>query len=103
LDQQRDVCVDDVCGRGAREQLPDPAPAGWVERSDLDPVQQARKVGLTGTATPNLPDDRAAGAHGNPLPLCDEQQRSHPSTPPVDCDQAARVEHDGHLSVRWPT
>lgn len=74
-DQQAQMPLDHVGGRGATEQASHTPPGSLVQRRRLDPGQHPGEVGLSPVAAPHLTNDRRAGTDRHRIVLGDTKQR----------------------------
>jgi hypothetical protein len=96
LSEQRDVGVDYVAGLTRTQQLSDWHTRNSVQRSDFNAPQQPGKIGLPGTAAPDLADYGRAGQNGSVVERRTLKDRTDLMIPPLDCNQSASVEDNSH-------
>jgi hypothetical protein len=96
LSEQRDVGVDYVAGLTRSEQLPDSQTRNSVQRSDFNAPQQPGKIGLPGSAAPDLGDYGRACQNGSVVERGTLKDRTDLTIPPLDRNQSAGVEDNCH-------
>lgn len=96
LSEQRDVGVDYVAGLTGTQQLPDSQTRNSVQRSDFNAPQQPGKIGLPGSAAPDLADYGRACQNGSVVERRTLKDRTDLTIAPLDRNQSAGVEDNCH-------